>query len=673
MAKLFQTRLKIEEQSTIIAPFNVKIEQGSTTPHADTFRLNQGEGLISKIQIRPDQGESTISKPSPIKYDTSRQISVDVEKSKADYLVLRQSNLLRYNLPTILPTLSPGLSTIPTTPNTIFSDRVNLENRIKQAPITGTTVGLSLFFLSDFYANRLPDIHYNFTPNQGSVIIQSLLYTPTQGSITINNISFAPIQGSIVINPLNFTPNQGSINITPFIFESLPHQGTTTSNAITTSVISVFPFNFLPNQGETTIGLYNPTINQDAFTVLGSTTTLDQIQINQGITFDSTGALISFLLPNFILPNPTQGSTDPTLINFNPEQGLTDPTLINYNPTQGTAALNVASIINTNILSLTKPKDFHGEANLSILKYELDRLLARTLPEVKHGSSEKTISNFNPNQGSVTPTNYIPQFETQDQSNLVEGVATITTEGIQDSVIRDDTGKVLSVPRDTDSVDRINNYITNANSRNGVLDPNFNAWQSRKNSVATQHTQALNRKTKDENSDAANDYVTLSFTSVRDGNTIAFKSYITSLSDNWSPTYADIKYVGRQDTLKVFNGVTRNISLGFKIPSDSVASHTAMYNKLQSLIRASVIGENVAGKPYIVGPMMKVTIGNYVTNTPCVVNSLKIDTNPSEYPWEITSGRELPHFLDVSMDFFILGDNSGNTTNKNGTFISIAS
>jgi len=669
MAKLFQTRLKIEEQSVTLAPFNPKIEQGITTPHPNTPKINQGEGLISKIQIRPDQGESVISKISSIKYDTSRQISVDVEKSKSDYLILRQSNLLKYNLPTV----SPSLSQVAGTPNKVFSDRVNLENRIKQAPITGTTVGLPLFFLSDFYANRLPDTQYNFTPNQGSIIIQSLLYTPSQGSITINNINFAPIQESIVINPLNFTPNQGSINIASFIFESLPHQGTTTSNAITTSVIGVFPFNYLPNQGETTIGLYNPTINQDAFTVLGSTVTVGQVQLNQGLIFDSTGGLISFLLPNYTLPNPTQGSTDPSLINFNPEQGLTDPTLINYNPTQGTATLNVASIINTNILSLTKPKDFHGEANLSILKYELDRLLARTLPEVKHGSSEKEIVNYNPIQGSVNPTNYIPQFETQDQSALVDGVATLVTKGIQDSVIKDDTGKILSPPRDTDSKDRIDNYIVNANSRNGVLDREFNAWQSRKSSAATRHTEGSNRRTKDENSDTANDYVTLSFTSVRDGNTIAFKSYITSLSDNWSPTYADVKYVGRQDTLKVFNGVTRNISLGFKIPSDSVASHTSMYNKLQSLIRASVIGENIAGKPYIVGPMMKVTIGNYVTNTPCVVNSLKIDTNPSEYPWEISSGRELPHFLDVSMDFFILGDNSGNTTSKNGTFISIAS
>jgi len=410
MAKLFQTRLKIEEQSTTITPFNPKIEQGATTPHADTLKLNQGEGLISKIQIRPDQGESVISKISSIKYDTSRQISVDVEKSKSDYLILRQSNLLKYNLPTV----SPSLSQVAGTPNKIFSDRVNLENRIKQAPITGTTVGLPLFFLSDFYAGRLPDIQYNFIPNQGSIIVQSLLYTPTQGSITINNINFAPIQGSIAIGLFNFTPNQGNINIAPFIFESLPHQGTTTSNQITTSVIGIFPINFLPNQGETTVSLYNPTINQDAFTILGSTITIAQLQLNQGLTFNLTGGLISFLLPNYILPNPTQGSTDPTLINYNPtqgstdptlinynpEQGLTDPSPINYNPTQGSAALNVISVINTNILSLTKPKQFHGEANLSILKYELDRLLARTLPEVKHGSSEKyDFLNQTVNQG----------------------------------------------------------------------------------------------------------------------------------------------------------------------------------------------------------------------------------------------------------------------------------
>ena len=181
------------------------------------------------------------------------------------------------------------------------------------------------------------------------------------------------------------------------------------------------------------------------------------------------------------------------------------------------------------------------------------------------------------------------------------------------------------------------------------------------------------RKANDENRETAKDYVTLSFTSIGDGSTIAFKSYITSLSDSWSPTYTDIKYVGRQDTLKVFNGVTRNISLGFKIPSDSDASHRLMYSRLQSLIRASVVGDYVKGKPYIVGPMMKITVGNYVRDTPCVVTTLKIDTNPSEYPWEISPGRQLPQFLYVAMDFFILGDNNGNTIKKGGTFISIAS
>jgi len=395
----------------------------------------------------------------------------------------------------------------------------------------------------------------------------------------------------------------------------------------------------------TTIGLYNPTINQDAFTVLGSTMTIGQVQMNQGLIFDLTGGLVSFLLPNYILPNPTQGSTDPTLINFNPtqgsadptlinfnpEQGSADPTLINFNPEQGTATLNTVSITNTNNLSLTKPKEFHGEANLNILQYELDRVLAKTLPEVKHGSTDgiSTLTRSTSEESS----NYRPEYEPVDQPDLTSLSSENTEKRFISKGIEPSRNFVPQYEIPTESGVDLNNYINLANSRSR----GYEEWKANLPKSATDtpasHSMALIRKSKDENSDTTNDYVTLSFTSVRDGNTIAFKSYITTLSDNWSPTYTDIKYVGRQDTLKVFNGVTRNISLGFKIPSDSDNSHRLMYSKLQSLIRASVIGDYQNGKPYIVGPMMKITVGNYVRNTPCVVNSLKIDTNPSEYTW----------------------------------------
>lgn len=688
MAKLFQTRLKIEEQSVDIVPFDPKIEQGITTPILSNPKITQGatspipsdptinqgqSSVLKTIDFNPNQGEVEISPIRPIQYDTANQISLDIEKAKTDYFVLRQSNLLRQNLPTILPTLSPGLSTVPLTANKIFASNISLEDRLNQSRVAGSTTGLPQFFLADFYVGVLPDIRYNFTPNQGSIVLQSLLFTPNQGGITITNVQFTPNQGEIIITPFNYNPNHGDVVISLFNF--IPNQGTVTINNVTTSFIGSLSFSFIPNQGSVIITPYGFVPNQDAQIVVTNPISINQILLGQGTTIDQTGNLVSFIIPQLITAIIEQGSTTITVPNFIPDQGTATISEIEFTPNQGSSTPDVISSVNSILKAFLKPKEVHGEANLNILGYELDRLLARTLPEVKHGSTLSLFDNFatafipiqlvnnnistNPTTATSPSANYTPQYDTQNQSDLTQ---IPNTDYAQERIVQN--GQNVLPDNDT----TLTSYVQVASSRAG-LSQFYRERQQEIRDGASRRSSGLGRQAIDNDPDSG--FINLSITSIRDSVTITLKPYLTAFSDNWTPTYTDVKYVGRQDIQKVFSSVTRTISLGFKMVATSQNNLTNMYDKIKSLIRYSSVGSYSSGVPYIVGPVLKLTVGDYISNAPCVATSLKIDTNPSEYSWEIQSGKQAPHFLDVSMEFFILADNSGNSIQSTGNFVSI--
>jgi hypothetical protein len=156
----------------------------------------------------------------------------------------------------------------------------------------------------------------------------------------------------------------------------------------------------------------------------------------------------------------------------------------------------------------------------------------------------------------------------------------------------------------------------------------------------------------------ANDLISLRVTSMREPfPTINFRAFITSFSDNFNISWNDINYVGRQDTIKAFKGVTRAASVSFKVAALYESDMAINYGKLNRLVKMAAVGSSSDGGKYIVGPLCKITMGKWFTNTPCVFNSIKFDIQTAEYSWDID--KQMPHLVDVSLDFAILGDVTG--------------
>lgn len=136
---------------------------------------------------------------------------------------------------------------------------------------------------------------------------------------------------------------------------------------------------------------------------------------------------------------------------------------------------------------------------------------------------------------------------------------------------------------------------------------------------------------------------------------LQFRAYITSFSDNYAPSYTDVNYVGRPDVLKVYKSSTRSISLGFKVAAFSNKDLKGMYKKMEALVKNTTMA-SVSGI-YAKGPMTSLTVGGWVQNAPVIIGSLKFDTNPTEYTWDIE--HEVPQIVDVSLDCVVLASNGG--------------
>ena len=165
------------------------------------------------------------------------------------------------------------------------------------------------------------------------------------------------------------------------------------------------------------------------------------------------------------------------------------------------------------------------------------------------------------------------------------------------------------------------------------------------------------------NSDAPNDLVTLKIASLVGGGSESFRAFITTFSDSFNVSWNDLNYVGRQDTLKTFKGVTRGGSIAFKIAAFNPTDLANHYRKLNNLTKIAAVGRGSGNTNYIIAPFCAITVGKWFNNTPCVFNSIKYDVQMADYSWDLD--KQVPQIVDVSLDFALLGDVNGTPLNAN--------
>jgi len=180
----------------------------------------------------------------------------------------------------------------------------------------------------------------------------------------------------------------------------------------------------------------------------------------------------------------------------------------------------------------------------------------------------------------------------------------------------------------------------------------------------------------------------ISSTSTIQSDYLFFRAYINDLGDNYKAEWSNYKYIGRAENFYKYNGFGRDVSLGFTIYAHSRAEMIPLYEKLNRLV--GVTAPTYSSKGFMMGNIIKLTVGNYFNNMPGILNSINL--KPSfEAGWDINRDKEgnilteneyigqLPRMIDVTMTFTpihyfapqynsqFINDPEGTTRNSFGT------
>lgn len=143
---------------------------------------------------------------------------------------------------------------------------------------------------------------------------------------------------------------------------------------------------------------------------------------------------------------------------------------------------------------------------------------------------------------------------------------------------------------------------------------------------------------------------------------MVFRALLKDISDNPSPSWNTINYVGRGEPFYIYKGFERTISFNFQVAAMSEEEMKPMWQKLNYLYSNTMPDYNgtVMRAPY-----MKLTIGDYMFRQPGIIKSLTY-TIDNKAPWEIaiddpevaggSNLYELPQVMNVQMTFAPIHD-----------------
>jgi len=130
---------------------------------------------------------------------------------------------------------------------------------------------------------------------------------------------------------------------------------------------------------------------------------------------------------------------------------------------------------------------------------------------------------------------------------------------------------------------------------------------------------------------------------------LSFRAFLNGgITDNHGAELNSFKYMGRGETFYTYQGFTRSMNFSFKIAVGSSQELEPLYIKLNRLV--SQVYPDYSINNYMRAPMVKLTIGDYVSRMPGFLESVNI-TIDGTTSWEINNNKQLPHVLDVSISF----------------------
>ena len=154
---------------------------------------------------------------------------------------------------------------------------------------------------------------------------------------------------------------------------------------------------------------------------------------------------------------------------------------------------------------------------------------------------------------------------------------------------------------------------------------------------------------------------------------IVFDAILSGITDTITPEYSSERYIGRPESVYVYQGVQRSVSFTFDVYPMTRQEMPVLWEKLNYLV--GLCYPNWVDSPYagnqpgdispitMVSPICELTIGDMYNNTPGYLSSLTMTVQDGT-TWEFEENMKLPHYVQVGVEFVYIGKYLPNAKGK---------
>ena len=154
---------------------------------------------------------------------------------------------------------------------------------------------------------------------------------------------------------------------------------------------------------------------------------------------------------------------------------------------------------------------------------------------------------------------------------------------------------------------------------------------------------------------------------------IVFDAILSGITDTITPEYSSEKYIGRPESVYVYQGVGRSVSFTFDVYPSTRQEMPVLWEKLNYLV--GLCYPNWVDSPYagvqvedinpitMVSPICELTIGDMYNETPGYLSSLTMTVQDGT-TWEFEENLKLPHYIQVAVEFVYIGKYLPNAKGK---------
>ena len=161
------------------------------------------------------------------------------------------------------------------------------------------------------------------------------------------------------------------------------------------------------------------------------------------------------------------------------------------------------------------------------------------------------------------------------------------------------------------------------------------------------------------------DWIPFKFKDVRNNKSMVFRAILSGITDTFSPEYSPERYVGRPDSVYVYQGTEREISFTFDVYPKSDQELVFLWEKLNYLAGQTYphwSDSDGSGGRGMISPYTELTIGQMYTDTPGYISGLTYNVM-DEGTYE-TVFAKLPKYIQVNCTFQYIGKRLPSATQR---------